>query len=147
MVAVMATLLSGKFATYPALPWYEQLAKPHWRPPNWVFAPAWTVLYACIAVAGWLVWRAGSDAAVAALTVYGVQLVLNAGWSAVFFGLHRPDWAFAELVLLWLSIAATMALFAPISTVAVLLLAPYLAWVSFAGALNLSIWQLNRATT
>ena len=124
--------------------WYERLAKPGWRPPNWLFPPAWTVLYICIATAGWLVWRQASPGYVAALGIYGVQLMLNAGWSAVFFGMRRPDWAFGELVLLWLSIAATIAAFAPISETAAWLLAPYLAWVTFAGALNLSIWRLNR---
>ena len=125
--------------------WYERLARPRWCPPNWLFGPAWTVLFICIAVAGWMVWRTGTPDMVPVLTVYGVQLALNAGWSAVFFGLRRPDWAFGELLLLWLSIAATIAVFAPVSSTAALLLAPYLAWVSFAGALNLSIWQLNRA--
>ena len=126
--------------------WYERLAKPSWRPPNWLFPPAWSVLYVCIAVAAWLVWRTGDPGVLAALAVWGVQLLLNAGWSAVFFGMRRVDWAFGELLLLWLSIAACIAVFAPISTGAALLMAPYLAWVTFAGALNLSIWQLNRAT-
>lgn len=126
--------------------WYEHLSKPSWRPPNWLFPPAWSVLYVCIAVAGWLVWRTGEAGYQVALAVYGVQLLFNAAWSAVFFGLRRVDLAFGELTLLWLSIAATIAVFAPISTAAALLLAPYLAWVTFAGALNLSIWQLNRRT-
>ena len=124
--------------------WYERLAKPSWRPPNWLFPPAWSVLYVCIAVAGWLVWRQGGAGTAVALAVYAVQLLLNAGWSAVFFGMRRVDWAFGELLLLWLSIAATIAVFAPISEAAAWLLAPYLAWVTFAGLLNLSIWQLNR---
>ena len=126
--------------------WYEGLAKPPWRPPNWLFAPAWTVLYAMIAVAGWLVWRrAGFAGAGTALAIYGVQLLFNAAWSGLFFGLRRPDLAFAELVLLWLSILATILAFAPIDATAAWLMAPYLAWVSFAGALNWSIWQRNRA--
>ena len=123
--------------------WYDGLAKPSWRPPNWLFPPAWSVLYVCIAVSGWLVWRTGSPGVDFALGVYGAQLLLNAGWSAVFFGLRRPDWAFGELALLWLSIVATIAVFAPISTAAAALLAPYLAWVTFAGVLNLSMWRLN----
>ena len=125
--------------------WYERLAKPWWRPPNWLFPPAWGVLYLCIAVSGWLVWReAGFAGAAVPLTIYGVQLALNAAWSAIFFGLRRIDWAFAEIVALWLSIAATMAAFHPIHAGAAWLLAPYLAWVSFAGALNLAVWRLNR---
>jgi tryptophan-rich sensory protein len=138
--ACFAAAASGAFFRPGA--WYERLAKPRWRPPNWVFPPAWSVLYVCIAVAGWLVWRkAGLGAA---LGVYAVQLLLNAGWSAVFFGLHRPDWAFAEVAALWLSIIATITVFAPISLGAALLLLPYVAWVTFAAALNLSIWQMNR---
>lgn len=142
VAACFCAALSG--AMFRPGDWYEELAKPRWRPPNWLFPPAWTVLYLCIAVAGWLVWHAAGVAALPALAVYGIQLLLNAGWSAVFFGLRRPDWAFGELVLLWLSIAATMAAFAPISTAATLLLLPYLLWVAFAGALNLSIWRSNR---
>ena len=126
--------------------WYERLAKPRWRPPNWVFAPAWAVLYLCIAVSGWLVWReAGFAAAAVPLAVYAVQLALNAAWSWIFFGLRRPDLAFAEIVALWLSIAATIAAFYPIHRGAAWLLVPYLCWMSFAGALNLAMWRLNRA--
>ncbi len=126
--------------------WYEGLAKPSWNPPNWAFAPAWTVLYIMNAVAGWLVWhQAGFSGAGVAMAVYGVQLLFNAGWSAVFFGLKRPDWAFAEVIGLWLSILATIIVFLPISQTAGLLLLPYLAWVSFAAFLNLTIWRLNPA--
>ncbi len=142
--ACFTAALSGAF--FRPGDWYEDLAKPSWRPPNWLFPPAWSVLYVCIAVAGWLVWRTGAPGVATSLAVYGVSLLLNAGWSAVFFGMRRVDWAFGELALLWLSIAATIAVFAPISTTAALLLAPYLVWVTFAGALNLSIWQLNRPT-
>lgn len=126
--------------------WYERLAKPPWRPPNWVFPPAWAVLYLCIAVAGWLVWReAGFAGAAVPLGIYAVQLALNAAWSAIFFGLRRPDLAFAEVVALWLSIAATIVAFHPVHAGAAWLLVPYLCWVTFAAALNLAIWRLNRA--
>jgi translocator protein len=121
--------------------WYERLAKPSWNPPNWVFAPAWTVLYVLIAIAGWLVWREAGF--IPALGLYAVQLLLNAAWSGLFFGLRRPDLAFAELVLLWLSILGCILLFAPVSATAAWLMLPYLAWVTFAGALNLAIWQRN----
>ena len=124
--------------------WYENLAKPRWRPPNWLFGPAWTVLYAMIAISGWLVWKASSWPAVApAMAIYAVQLLLNAGWTPLFFGLKRPDLAFYELVLLWTSILGTIIAFLPISGFAALLLVPYLAWVTFAGALNRSIVRLN----
>jgi tryptophan-rich sensory protein len=124
--------------------WYERLNKPSWRPPNWLFAPAWTVLYLMIAVAGWLVWRqAGLAGAGLALAVYAVQLMLNAAWSPLFFGLHRPDLGFVDIILLWMSILTTIVLFGPIHSVAALLLVPYLAWVTFAGALNFAVWRLN----
>ncbi len=143
VVACMVVASSG--AVFKPGEWYETLAKPWWRPPNWLFPIAWSLLYACIAASGWLVWKkAGFSGAGDALAVYGVQLLFNAAWSGLFFGLHRLDLAFAELVLLWLSILATVLMFAPISMLAAALLLPYLVWVTFAGVLNLSIWQLNR---
>ena len=127
--------------------WYRGLAKPSWNPPDWAFAPAWAVLYVMIAVSGWMVWRqAGFAGAAVPLAIYGVQLLFNAGWSAVFFGLRRPDLALVEIVMLWGSIAATIVLFHPVSAAAAWLLVPYLAWVSFASALNASIWRRNRPT-
>lgn len=128
--------------------WYERLKQPSWRPPNWVFAPVWTVLYLMIAVAGWLIWRKlGFAGAGLALTIYAVQLILNAVWTPLFFGLHRPDLGFVDIVLVWMSIVATIVLFYPIQAVAALLLVPYLAWVTFAAALNFALWRLNRAAT
>jgi len=124
--------------------WYESLRKPAWRPPNWVFAPIWTTLYLIIGISGWLVWEvAGFAGAKLAFAVYGVQLVFNAIWSPLFFGLRRPDLSLLDIGALWLSIAATMALFYPIHHGAALLLLPYLAWVSIASVLNFSIWRLN----
>ncbi len=125
--------------------WYERLRKPLWRPPNRLFAPVWTVLYLMMAVAGWLVWRtAGFGGGAVALALYALQLLLNGLWTPVFFGLHRLDLGFAVIAALWLAIAATIAAFAPVSTAAALLLIPYLAWVSFAAALNFAVWRLNR---
>jgi len=124
--------------------WYERLAKPSWRPPNWLFAPVWTVLYLAIAVSGWLIWRkAGMAGAALPLIIYLLQLVLNAAWTPIFFGLHRLGAAFVEIVLLWASIAATIVFFQPIDALAAWLLVPYLAWVSFAATLNFAIWRLN----
>ena len=123
--------------------WYEALAKPSWRPPNWLFAPVWACLYISIAVSGWLVWRVSGPGSTVALAVFALQLALNAAWTPIFFGLHRPDLAFYEIVVLWLSIMATIALFYTVQERAALLLMPYLAWVTFAAALNFSIWQLN----
>ena len=124
--------------------WYERLKKPSWRPPNRLFAPVWTVLYVMIALSGWLVWReAGFAGATLPLAVYALQLVLNAAWTPLFFGLHRPDLGFVDIVLVWLSIVATIVLFIPIHVGAALLLLPYLAWVTFATTLNYAVWRLN----
>ena len=126
--------------------WYERLAKPKWRPPNWLFAPVWSVLYLMIAVSGWLVWRvAGFSAAVFPLSIYAISLALNGAWSGFFFGLHRPDLAFFEVILLWVSIVATIVTFYPIEQYSALLLLPYLIWVTFAAMLNLAIWRLNQS--
>ena len=124
--------------------WYRRLDKPRWQPPDWLFAPVWTVLYAMIALAGWLVWRemGFADAAVP-LTAYAVQLILNAAWTPIFFGLRRPGLAAIEIAMLWASILATIWFFYPVSPAAAGLLVPYLVWVSFAGALNISIWRRN----
>jgi tryptophan-rich sensory protein len=124
--------------------WYEQLAKPSWRPPNWLFAPVWTLLYLTTAISGWLVWRqTGFAGGVLPLSIFLAQLLLNAAWTPLFFGLHRPDLAFLDIALLWLSIIATIAVFHPISASAAYLLLPYLIWITFAAALNFSIWRLN----
>lgn len=124
--------------------WYETIRKPSWTPPNWLFGPAWSVLFAANAFAGYLVWIAARPGeAPVPMIVYAVQLVLNGLWSAIFFGRRRPDIAFGELILLWLSILATMVAFWPVRMDAALLLVPYLAWVTFAGALNLAIWRMN----
>lgn len=124
--------------------WYASLKKPSWNPPGWVFGPVWTTLYLMMAVAAWLVWkRGGFPAQRRALALFLVQLTLNAAWTPLFFGLHRPGLAFAEILLLWLAIAATLAAFRPVSGVAAWLLVPYLAWVSFAAFLNFTLWRLN----
>ena len=123
--------------------WYEDLNKPWWRPPNWLFGPAWTVLYFMNTAAGWFIWKSGSEDTARALTVYGISLALNAAWSGIFFGLRRMDLALIELIALWVSIAAMIVLFRPIDEMAAVLLYPYLAWVSFAGVLNWTMWRLN----
>jgi len=103
--------------------WYERLAKPAWRPPNWLFAPVWSLLYLMIAVSGWLVWReAGFSGAAGPLAIYALQLGLNAAWTPVFFGLHRIGLGFATICLLWLAIVATIVVFYPVSAPAAFLL-------------------------
>jgi benzodiazapine receptor len=124
--------------------WYAALHKPAWNPPAWVFGPAWSLLYALMAVAAWLVWREGGwKAQGRTLGLFLLQWLLNALWTPLFFVLHRPGIAFAEIVLLWLVLAATLVSFWRIRQVAGILLVPYLAWVSFAAALNFTIWRMN----
>jgi len=124
--------------------YYAALAKPAWSPPAWVFGPAWTVLYILMAVAAWMVWRRGGwRAQRGALGLYLVQLALNALWTPLFFGLQNPGLAFAEIVLLWLALAATLVAFFRVDRWAGCLLVPYLLWVSFAAALNFAIWRLG----
>lgn len=131
------------FWFFPAA-WYEGLVKPSWNPPGWLFGPVWTLLYTMMAVAAWLVWQRGGFAKQRwPLGLFLLQLVLNAAWTPLFFGLQRPNVAFGEIVLLWGAIAATIGSFVPVSRPAAWLLAPYLAWVSFAAFLNFTIWKLN----
>ena len=125
--------------------WYPGLTKPTWNPPNWIFGPVWTLLFVMMAVAAWLVWRGvGWRQGAVPLGLYGIQLALNVLWSGVFFALQRPGMALAEMALLWLAILATLVTFLRVSRAAGWLMAPYLAWVSFAAVLNFTLWQLNR---
>lgn len=125
--------------------WYPRLEKPGFTPPNWLFGPAWLVLYVMMGVASWRVWLVGWDEAgvAIALGVYAVHLVFNALWSILFFGVRRPDWALIEVAGLWLSVVASAWLFGRVDTTAGLLMVPYIAWVSFAAALNAAIVRLN----
>ncbi len=124
--------------------WYARLRKPAWNPPNWVFAPVWSTLYAVMAVAAWLVWRRGGWARHRRpLLLFLLQLLFNALWSPLFFGLHLAGLAFVDLLLLWLALLLTVLDFWRVRRPAGMLLLPYLAWVSFAGALNFALWRLN----
>ena len=129
-------------------PWYRNLSKPSWQPPDWLFGPAWTLIFALGTIAAVLAWdkATGPDQMSRVLVLFGVNLALNVAWSALFFRLQRPDWAFAEVVVLWLSIVALVVGLWPIDVTASLLLLPYLAWVSFAAYLNLTIVRLNPRT-
>jgi tryptophan-rich sensory protein len=130
-------------APFPAPEYYAGLRKPAWAPPPWLFGPVWTVLYAMIGVAAWLVARRGGSGTRGALGLWGGQLVLNAAWTPIFFGLRAPGVALAEIAVMWVAIAATTVAFFARRTVAGALMLPYLAWVSFATALNFAIWRLN----
>jgi benzodiazapine receptor len=124
--------------------WYEKLEKPRWRPPNWLFAPVWSLLYLAVALAGWLVWRqTGVAAGALPLSLYAIQLLLNAAWTPIFFGLHRIGAALIEIIALVVAIVLTMFAFWQVDVRAALLLLPYLAWVIFASSLTFSIWRLN----
>lgn len=124
--------------------WYAGLQKPSWNPPAWIFGPVWTLLYLMMAVAAWLVWRDGGwRAQRLPLGLFLLQWLLNALWTPLFFGVHRPGFAFGEILLLWVVLAATLGAFWRVRRLAGAMLLPYLGWVSFAAALNFAIWRLN----
>lgn len=138
--------LGGYWTSASVGDWYLTLRKPSWNPPSWVFGPVWTILYAMMAVAVWIVWRhRGESGTHIALALFSVQLALNLAWSGLFFGLRNPLAGFIDIVALWLAIIATMIAFWRISTMAGVMFVPYLLWVSFAAALNLALWLMNRA--
>ena len=130
----------GAIASQEAGAFYQQLARPAWAPPGWFFAPVWTVLYAFMGVAAWLVWRRRAYGPIA---LFVVQLSLNALWTWLFFAWRQGALSFVAILLLWALIAATMAAFWRVRRAAAALLAPYLAWVGFAAALTYAVWQRN----
>jgi len=139
----LAGLIGAVFTT-PAIPtWYASLAKPAFSPPNWLFAPVWTALFALMGVSLYLAWSKGLTKSRMAAAAFAIQFALNIGWSFLFFGLKSPLYAFAEIVMLWVSIAATIALFWKLDRRAALMLVPYICWVSFASLLNYAVWTLN----
>lgn len=134
----------GSLASLRAGSFYADLERPAWAPPGEVFGPVWTVLYALMGIAAWLVWRrCGLRGARAALTLFLAQLAVNALWSWLFFAWQLGAASFADIVLLWLLLTATLIAFWRIHRLAGLFLLPYLLWVSYAGALNFAVWQLN----
>ena len=134
----------GAVASANAGSFYEQLVRPSWAPPGWLFAPVWTVLYVLMGVAAWLVWRVhGFEQGRTALVLFIVQLGANALWTWVFFVWQQGALAVAEIMLLWCLIVATAVSFWRLDAVAAVLLLPYLAWVTFAVALTMSTWLLN----
>ena len=124
--------------------WYPDIRKPSWTPPDWLFGPVWTVLFLLMAVSAWVFWgRADGRTLRVGLGLFLGQLVLNALWSGLFFALRSPGLAFAEIVVLWAAIAATLVSFGRVSALAAGLLVPYLLWVTYATALNGAIWVMN----
>lgn len=141
----LAGLIGSVFTAPSIAGWYSSLIKPQLAPPNWIFAPVWTTLFALMGVAAFLIWKKGLDRRDVriALGIFIGQLMLNTLWSIIFFALHSPGGAFVEIIMLWLVILATIFAFARISKPAAWLLVPYIAWVTFAAYLNASIWILN----
>jgi tryptophan-rich sensory protein len=141
LAASFAAAAIGAMATRQAPEFYAELARPDWAPPAWLFAPVWTALYALMGVAAWRVWRKvrlGSP-----LILFSTQLAVNALWSWLFFAWRMGAAAFADVVLLWVLIAATLVAFWRVDRLAGALLAPYLAWVSFAALLTYAVWRAN----
>jgi benzodiazapine receptor len=144
LVLCFSAAAIGAFASAEAGAFYAQLVRPSWAPPGWLFAPVWTVLYALMGVSAWLIWRThGFNAGRAALALFIAQLGANALWTWVFFVWHQGALAFAEILLLWCLIAATIASFWRLNVLAAVLLIPYLVWVTFASALTFATWRLN----
>jgi benzodiazapine receptor len=134
----------GAFASTDASALYAELARPSWAPPGWVFGPVWSALYVLMAASVWLVWRScGFAGARTPLVLFIVQLAANALWSWLFFAWREGGLAFAEVIVLWCLIVATIASFQRISVLAAVLLYPYLAWCTFASALTFTVWRLN----
>ena len=146
VVVCYCAALLGNLATMPQIPtWYAGIAKPPWTPPDWLFGPVWSLLYAMMAVAAWFIWRQSDwKTAKSPLLWFAAQLILNSLWSILFFGMQKPAWSMVEVFFLWLAILMTIRAFWPVSRLAAGLLIPYLIWVSFASVLNVAIWQLNR---
>lgn len=144
LVLCFAASAVGALATFKAQAIYGQLIQPTWAPPGWLFGPVWTTLYTMMAIAAWLVWRRGGFAQNrVAMFWFGLQLVLNALWSWLFFAWMQGLWSLVNITLLWLAIIVTLVTFWRSNRLAGALLIPYLLWVSFAAALNYAMWQLN----
>lgn len=141
-------LLSGALGSLATMSevrgWYTALAKPAFNPPGWVFGPVWTTLYVLMALSLWLVWRSPEPEARLTKITWFTMLALNAAWTPLFFGLHRPDLALIDIALYLLALAALLRLLRPQSRLAFWLQVPHLAWVAFAAVLNAAIWWLNR---
>ena len=145
LITFIAAFIGSLFTTPSIASWYRNLNKPSFAPPNFLFAPVWTILFFLMAIAAFLVWQnKNNPQAKKALIFYFVQLAFNSLWSIIFFGLHNPGVAFLEIIILWLLILLTLIKFYKIQKIAGLLLVPYLLWVSFASFLNIFVWLLNK---
>lgn len=147
IIVCQAAGFIGSIFTTPAIPtWYASLKKPAFNPPNWLFAPVWTTLFLLMGIALFLIWRKGieSHGVKMALIIFLIQLALNILWSVAFFGMRSPLNGLIVIVLLWIAILLTIVHFYKLSSIAGILLVPYILWVSFAGILNVSLFTLNR---
>lgn len=154
-IPLIAGAIGSIFTSQSVSTWFQTIEKPSFSPPNWLFGPVWTTLYVLMGISLFLIWRAGTNSSsitfpknrrsrkIAAFTAFGVQLILNVLWSFLFFSLRSPQLAFAEIMILLISIAVTIVIFYKISKLAAVLMLPYAGWVTFAPFLNLQIWLLN----
>lgn len=143
VLAYTVSAIGGVATSLSVHSWYPTLLKPVWTPPPWVFGPVWLLLYTMMAVAAWLIWLRKGRRVRTALTCYGVQLLLNALWPILFFGCRMPGAAAWEIIALWVAIVGTWIAFLRVRPLAAWLLVPYVAWTTFAGALNWAIWLAN----
>jgi translocator protein len=145
LIPVLVGAISGFFTTSGVQGWFALANKPWFNPPNWIFAPVWTLLYILMGIALFLVWKSQplSSTKQTAIILFAVQLTLNFFWSIIFFKMQQPGWAFVEIIAMWIAILLTILYFGKISNTAAWLLVPYICWVSFASVLNYSIYKLN----
>ncbi len=148
IISELAGIIGSLFTTTAIDTWYTTLVRPSFAPPSWIFGPVWTTLFLLMGIASFLVWRKGKTEGFSkririALTLFGIQLVLNTLWSIIFFGSENLGGAFFEIIFLWIAIVATTVAFYKIIKPAAYLLLPYIAWVTFAAYLNYAFWQLN----
>ena len=146
LIPLLVGGISGYFTASGVEGWYAAANKPWFNPPNWIFAPVWTVLYVMMGIAFFLIWKTETislPVKQTAIILFAVQLTLNFFWSLLFFKLQQPGWAFAEIIMMWLAILFTILWFGKISSAAAWLLVPYISWVGFASVLNFYIWKLN----
>jgi tryptophan-rich sensory protein len=142
---LLAGFLGSLFTQPNIAPWYYNLRKPSFAPPNWLFSPVWTILFIVMGIALYLVWREGwgNSQVRSAMVIFFIHLLVNILWSGVFFGLRSPLAGFFVIIALWFLILLTMIYFSSVSRTAAFLLIPYFIWVSFASVLNFAIYKLN----
>lgn len=147
LVLCFAASAIGAFGSMAAPSFYASLVQPIWVPPAWLFGPVWTALYTLMAISAWLIWRQGGfKQQRGPLSLFLLQLVINALWSWLFFAWQQGMWSFIDIMILWVLIVLTIWIFWRVSKLAGMLLMPYLLWVSFAAVLNFYMWQLNPGT-